>query len=128
MNTSRFQGILNRYINEASIQKRDYSIASRNIDCLSQLTASLDIQVRNMKTVVQLFLLLVISTLVTGYRLPELNDPGSAMYDPGSAMFDPGSAMYDSDYPRTILVAHKHSLFQRRLQASKEFQIVCFVV
>lgn len=52
-----------------------------------------------MKTVVQLFLLLVISTLVTGYRLPELNDPRSAMYDPGSAMYDPGSAMYDSDYP-----------------------------
>lgn len=45
-----------------------------------------------MKAFARLILLLVISTLITGYRLPEVNDPGSAMYDPGSAM-------YDADYP-----------------------------
>ena len=39
-----------------------------------------------MKTIVQLFLLLVISTLITGYKLPATEN-------------DPGRPVDDSDYP-----------------------------
>ena len=48
-----------------------------------------------MKATVSLFLLLVISTLVAGRKLPQQNDPGSAMYDTDYPVDDE----VDNDFP-----------------------------
>ena len=58
-----------------------------------------------MKAFVQLFVLLVICTLVTGNRLPE-NDPGSAMYD----MDYPVDQEVDNDYGSARLVDTMYNL------------------
>ena len=49
-----------------------------------------------MAMVVRILVVLLTSTLITGYKL-QSNDPGSALFDVSEN--DPGSAMYDADYP-----------------------------